>query len=301
MGSYAICTISSSSHLFKVRALCRGLKDLTDADIHCLVTDADAVGIAVGASLHHIGNLKGSVANAILAKYRGDELRWACKPLFILHLLAQGYERVIYVDNDVFFFASPDELFGMLQSSSVLLTPHFYTCNPDAEQHWLEASFRVGLYNAGFVGVSSKGMNAMEWWAKCCAYNVRKSAWRGLFDDQRYLDLLPVIFDGIHVLKHQGCNVAGWNIEMSPRSLSDEGKLLLNGVWPLVFVHFNAFTFRTIMKGDDPFLEPYMKRYVDILKEESPEFSLEASTRLGIDDLGLYFRHLLWKLARLLD
>lgn len=301
MGRSAICTISTASHLFKVRALFKGLDGLTNADMHCLVTDATPMAKDGAISFHGLDSLSGAQAKTIKCKYAGNELRWATKPLFMTHLFQQGYDRVIYVDNDIYFFTSPDFLFDKLGEANMFLTPHFYPADPREEQFWLEANFRVGLYNAGCIGANSSAADALDWWAQCCAYNVKKSAWRGLFDDQKYLDLIPVLFDKVEVLKHHGCNVAGWNKKLSARSMDQNQQVTMNEKWPLVFIHFNVFTFRAILKGWDPFLEPFLKTYLAQLTSFKPHYALADETRLTLADYSRYVRHLIWKMVRILE
>ncbi len=301
MSLVAICTISTSSHLFKVQALFDGLTALTAANMHCLVTTDVVPKTNSHITYHVLDELKGPSSQVIQTKYQDNELRWACKPLFLKYLLDSGYDRVIYVDNDIFFYASPDFLFEQLKSDNILLTPHFYPADPKEEQFWLEANFRVGLYNAGFIGVSKNAISALEWWASCCAYNVKQSGWRGLFDDQKYLDLFPILFENVHILKHAGCNVAGWNKKLSARSVDTNGALLLNERWPLVFIHFNVFTFRAIERGWDPLLLPHLRTYLDYLHRFNPNYSFKQELQLTLSDYSRYLRHLLWKLARLTD
>jgi hypothetical protein len=296
----AICTISTDSHTFKARGLHASLKDRTDADFHCLLTDAPAKKDVSDIIWHANDSLAGDVAGRILDRYRGNALRWALKPIFILHLLNE-YDRVIYVDNDICFYSSPDFLFDELGSQSILLTPHHYPSDPKKEPHWLEASLRVGLYNAGFIGASRSGVEAMQWWAECCAYNVRQSSWRGLFDDQRYLDLLPILFNDVLVLRHKGCNVAGWNIDQCPRSEDVDGSILLDRNWPLVFVHYNAFTIGEILKGKDPLLRPLASEYEALLQGFNEGFSLSGETNRRFSDLKLVARHLIWRMFRFFE
>jgi len=296
----AICTISTHGHIFKADALFHSLRGNTDADLVNLIidrepaTDTDTHGV----TLRGLGSLTVGSAPEILAKYRGDALRWGCKPLIIGQLLQEGYDKVIYVDNDIFFYSSPDFLFNLLDAHTVLLTPHFYPADPTREQHWLEANFRVGLFNAGFVAVGQGGRKAMEWWAGCCAYNIRKSSWRGLFDDQKYLDLLPVLFDDVHILRHKGCNVAGWNTDMCPRSKDDDGSVIIDGEWPLVFVHYNAFTFRMAVIGKDPEIAVLAQQYANLLNRYRTGLTLHHQSRYTFVDMTDLMRHLLWKLQR---
>jgi hypothetical protein len=286
------------SHLFKVRAMARRLRTFCDHEVHCLVTDGEPPIAGDGVIFHRLGELKGDVAQDIIRKYKGDKLRWSCKSLFLIHLLESGVEKAIYVDNDICFTATPQPLFALLNEHSVLLTPHHYAADPQKEQFWLEANYRVGLFNAGFVGVRQDGLEAMRWWARCCAYTVQKSAWRGLFDDQKYLDLMPVLFEGTHIVRDRGCNVAGWNIHTSVRTMDSDGKILICAKWPLRFVHFNPYTLRAIQRGWDPALEPLMSEYVVELREADPAYDVSRETGFGLKDLFEYARHLAWLTLR---
>ncbi|MBL4585554.1 MAG: hypothetical protein JKX84_00645 [Flavobacteriales bacterium] len=298
----AICTISSEGHLFKTKALFHSLSSLTDAAFHCLITDSDAeqeLGDRIGQV--QLSELNSATAQTIKGKYLEDKLRWACKPLLLLYLLEKEYDSVIYVDNDIYFYGSPDFLFEMLVDHSVLLTPHFYNADPTEKQHWLEANFRIGLYNAGFIAASQSGKDALKWWGNCCAYNVKQSSWRGLFDDQRYLDMLPILSDDVHVLKHRGCNVASWNVDQNPRSLNQQGNIILGEKWPLIFIHFNGFTMRAIGKGQDEMLRPHLNAYFANLKEYNPNFTTNIITKYGLSDVLNYLRYLWWMLIRKMD
>lgn len=298
----AICTISTKGHLFKTKALFHSLSGMTDAKFHCLVTDVGNESV-LESEIQQVllSELKDGPATSIKAKYSGDKLRWACKPLLLLHLLNNGYDRVIYVDNDIYFYSSPVFLFDSLNEHSVILTPHNYLASAEERQYWLEATYRIGLYNAGFIGVNQHGKESMQWWAKCCAYNVKKSSWRGLFDDQRYLDLMPVLFDHVHVEKHPGCNVAGWNTDRCQRSLNKDGEVVLNDRWPLVFVHYNGFTMRAILNGSDELLRTHLDSYFQILKKFDPSFSPKRITSYGSMDGVNFLRHICWHIARYFD
>src|SRR5262249_24889505 len=57
------------------------------------------------------------------------------------------------------------------------------------------------------------------------------------FADQRYLDRLPQLFGGIHVISHLGANLAPWNLA-NYRLEWHDGSILIEGRFPLLFFHF---------------------------------------------------------------
>ncbi len=297
----AVCTISTLSHRFKTRALFSSLKKITQADFFALYIDQPLMQESDGLYQVIRINQLNSNETSRLNKYSMDKRRWASKPFLLLHLLNHGYDAVIYVDNDIYFFKSPEFLFEKLEQRSVLLTPHYYPADAKKNQIWLEANFRVGLYNAGFIGVSSKAKEAMQWWGNCCLYNMKKSYSRGLFDDQKYLDLMPVLFDEVEIIRHRGCNVAGWNIETSVRSLNNKGELVFNNEWPLIFIHFNYYTIQQIIAGKDPLLIPFWEEYLSALNKEFPNYNPQKEIGSLKNLLKAYKDMFNFKIKRLFD
>ena len=237
---FSFCTISTSSHLFKAFALANSVAPF-QGFLNILVIDKI---VFLGEKPENINiftltDLKDHIGNQIIDKYKNnkDKLRWALKPVFLAHLLNETNE-VIYVDNDIYFYNDFSFLFHELKTNNILLTPHFYKINTFEDQNWLEANFRVGLYNAGFIGVNQQAILALNWWANCCLYNVKKVFWRGLFDDQKYLDLFPILFDKVKIIKEKGCNLAGWNYLNYHLKRESNGDLVIDDIDKLIFIHF---------------------------------------------------------------
>lgn len=296
----AFCTITTQSHLFKVKALFESLSEYPDIELFCLITDSSVLPNATfGEQYHTLEHLNDVHFEAIKSKYQGDKLRWSLKPVYIKHLLQNGYEKVIYCDNDIFFFDSPQFLFNKLDESDVLLTPHWYPHNPNENQNWLEANFRVGLYNAGFFAANQKSIKALEWWADCCIYNVKKAFNRGMFDDQKYLDLMPIVFENVKVLKHKGCNVAGWNYAEFIIAKKEE-KIFINDKYPLIFIHFTPLSFREFSKNNNLFNQS-LSDYLNVIKKHNPGYSFEKELARTSKDYIFYLQFLYWKLQRLVE
>lgn len=276
------CTITTFSHLYKTWALLDSIKAIDQRSIvHILLIDADKKSVLIPDSitncrLYTVEELISTTSQKIIKKYTGynDKLRWSLKPVFIQHLLLNKISsKIIYVDNDIVFFNDFAFLFDELDKHPVLLTPHRYPTTPDKNQNWLEANFKVGLYNAGFIGANITAINTMEWWAKCCYYRCEKNAIRGLFDDQKYLDLIPIIEPTAKVLNHKGCNVADWNIENCKRVFVN-GKVLIDDIWPIIFMHFNKSTVQSFINGNDELLKSYFDQYILTLKKYKPTLKI---------------------------
>lgn len=294
----AFCTISTKSHLFKSKALLNSISSYSEVRLFCLITDGNE-NIEEQENIHfdNLEVLQSNIAVKIKNKYKGDSLRWALKPIYLKHLLMQGFDEVIYCDNDIYFYNSPNFIFDDLTKHSFILTPHFYKANPFKEQNWLEANFRVGLYNAGFIGVNSKGTDILDWWANCCLYNIKKSYWRGLYDDQKYLDLIPILFKNVKILKHRGCNVAGWNQEETTVE-KQKNAMKINGD-PLVFIHFAALSMELFSNPQNPLHEEWCQ-YIEALKKEKNDFKYIIN-KFQKNTMSAYFYYLRWLIVRKLE
>ena len=296
------CTITTGDHLYKVFALRDSLVQFdNNIMLHVLLVDKTAPPVhAPHIQMYSIKDLgNDAVVDRIRVKYRKDtdRLRWSLKPSFLKFLLSKDdITKAIYLDNDLFFFNDYTFLFEHLNEHSFLLTPHYYDRSPDHDQNWLEANFRAGLFNAGFIGVNKTAVNTLQWWAECCLYRCKKSAFRGTFDDQKYLDLIPVMREDAMILRHQGCNVAEWNRFLCLREVVD-GKVLINGIWPIVFIHFNNTTIREIMDGTEPLLLPFFEQYMQSLKKYKPDIKPANlyRSKAGID----LFKYSIWKFLTL--
>ncbi len=294
----AFCTISTQSHLFKSLTLLESVSAVSNADLFCLVTDCQITDIESDVKFHFLSDLNSLVCSTLKKKYKNDALRWSMKPVYLKFLLDNGYDSVIYCDNDIFFYDSPHFLFEKLEEKSFLLTPHFYPSNPTKNQNWLEANFRVGLYNAGFIGVSKSGIEILDWWTNCCLYNVKKSFWRGLFDDQKYLDLVPVKFDNVEIVKHRGCNLAAWNSDEIDIIKTEKDHFLIDN-YPLIFIHFAALSLEKFSLPES-ILYPAYLHYLNSLKLQNSNFQF-SNSKWTKNGLSSYFYYLRWRFVRLFE
>ena len=223
--------------------------------------------------------IKTGTGRAIYDKYFHTDIhdfRWSMKPVLINYLLTElGMKKVLYCDSDIHFFSSYDFLFNELDTSDILITPHWRSSNP----HFDEANFQIlltsGLYNGGFIGANENATAAMQWWAMACEYMCVKDPARGLFGDQAYLNLLPIYFDNVKIIKHKGCNVANWNMVESKRTNSaDKKTVVIADKYPIVFIHFTSSTIRGIISGEDNLLRPFLVRYNESLKKYNPQIDI---------------------------
>jgi glycosyltransferase involved in cell wall biosynthesis len=180
-------------------------------------------------------------------RYTLLELNTAVKPWMFEHLFARGYDRVVYFDPDIFVFSPLAELDA---ASFLTLTPHLTGSIP-GDAHPSERSILLaGTYNLGFLAVTRQEPFArfLAWWQEKLELQCVVDTQRGLFVDQKWIDLAPGLFPGVTILRHDGYNVAYWNL--AQRRI--EGRRV-NGQ-PLRFFHFSGAdpAFPTLISKHDP-------------------------------------------------
>jgi hypothetical protein len=287
MNVMSFCTISTLDYMPYVGVLYDSLARFNPGvRLSVFISDVRSVDTVVikipsGMRLYGVDDLCAvGIGRKLFEKYYAacmDRFRWTMKPVFLRYLLECGHaEALIYVDNDICFFNDYGFLFDELDTHDILLTPHWRSSDPQADSMNFLSLYTSGLYNGGFVGVRKHAVSALEWWARACLYVCEKNPSKGQFDDQSHLNLLPIYFDNVKIIKHRGCNVANWN-RVECRRVQKDDTVLINGIDPVVFIHFTNSTIRGIVKGDDAFLGPFLKIYEERLKHYGVCLPLNSS------------------------
>jgi hypothetical protein len=162
------------------------------------------------------------------------EYYFTVSPAWILFVLNSEPEAewVTYLDSDLFFFASPDPIYREMNDAVFGIIPHRFSKG-------LEDQLRFGIYNVGWVSVRrcDEGIAALRWWRERCIEWCYDRVEGDRFADQRYLDRLPELFTGVHVIEHLGANLAPWNFA-DFRVEWRNGAVVVEERYPLLFFHF---------------------------------------------------------------
>jgi hypothetical protein len=278
------CTIITADYLPKAIVLYKSLK-VYDENVllEVLIVDehnsSSLAPVPEGIHIVSVKNLSGNpLLDSIYERYAHpyiDHFRWALKPLFLSYLI-ERFDKVIYVDCDIYFTNDYTFLLRELDQSSVLLTPHWHSIDPVKNERSFIATFTEGIFNAGFIAVNKHSTDALQWWLHACHFKMGSFANIGIQDDQKYLDIFPVFFEGTKIIQHKGCNVAAWNTENCRRTLIN-GNVLINDEFPIIFIHFNDMLIKQILRGHDPLLVPFLDQYVKLFEAEG--FSLSSFTK----------------------
>lgn len=179
---------------------------------------------------------------AMRQRYTPAELCFALKPFLIGALLAAGHDQVHYVDADCQAYASLAPLIADLAVADVLLTPHSLSPIPDDGRTPAALTvLRSGVFNGGYIGVrnTAAGRAFAHWLAAMTERQAHNRPDDGMCGDQRWLDLVPVLFPGLAICRRPGANVAYWNLHERALGRDADGRYTVSGE-PLMFFHFSG-------------------------------------------------------------
>jgi glycosyltransferase involved in cell wall biosynthesis len=281
--SFVACTIVSKNYLPFARVWARSLAaQHPEAQLFVLLVDRVDGRFDPAAEpfelveVEALGNVPDFQAFAF--KYTVLELNTAVKPFFLEHLFARtGTRKLIYFDPDILVFQPLTELLALLDQHAYVLTPHL-TAPIEDDRHPSElAILQSGSYNLGFVALSRCEAvdHLVRWWQERMTEHCVVDLERGLFVDQKWMDLAPGLFAGAFVLRRPGYNMAYWNLH--ERRLAGEATAPTVNGEPLVFFHYSGFDPRNLSRiskhqnrftlGDLPELKALFQLYRDRLLE----------------------------------
>ena len=175
-------------------------------------------------------------------KYSILELSTAVKPFFLDWLFRNyGFDNVIYLDPDIRVYSSLAGIEAALEKFNIVLTPHLTNPLEDDRQPTELQILRAGAYNLGFIALSAcpEVERFLRWWQSHLYDHCAVDLLRGLFVDQRWIDLVPGMFSGVYILREPGYNAAYWNAVHRPIVRLKEH--LVIGDQPLYFFHFSGY------------------------------------------------------------
>lgn len=249
----AVFTIASRNYFGVVKTLMDSLEK-TNADYDRFVGVADEVNdefasMAWNFNLLSLEDIEIPNKKNMLFRYTILELNTAIKPfVFKTLFLKYGYDRVIYIDPDIYVYHKLDKIDNAFEEGhEIVLTPHFTGNWPEDDKLPNEVSImQAGVYNLGFLALSksSNTINLLDWWGgkleKLCVVAIEK----GIFVDQKWMDLVPGLFEKVFILRDEGYNVAYWNLSHRKASKKN-GEYYFNDQL-LIFFHYSGLNSKSI-------------------------------------------------------
>ena len=212
------------------------------------------------------------------------EFNTSLKAIAIKHIIEKYNQKTFYCDSDLFFLQDLSFAIKLLDDFDIILTPHHVESEGDCSDFGM---LRNGVFNAGFIGINGKnGIKFVHWWSQKLAAYCLLEPEEGLFVDQKWLDLVPSLFESVYILRHPGYNLAYWNIRARGGVCKET-----------VFLHLSGIDLRKALSAGGPIskystfkvdqqfsdiLAPYFKTY----EKEEKDFYKSA---IPVSGWGLCF------------
>ncbi|MGY8768190.1 MAG: hypothetical protein ACKVH8_07145 [Pirellulales bacterium] len=262
----AFVTVVSSNYLHFAKALgdtiarvhpeCKLIACVSDWDQVPAVESRENILWVLGSELITDGSF-----HRYAFKYDAMEFTTSFKPRIVQWALEQDYQNVVFLDGDIQLYQRLDEITDDPSDFGVCLTPHLLSPLPKdgltpEEDNFLSA----GVYNTGFVAVrnNENGLKFTRWWtdrlSNICIIDIAGNQ----FVDQKWVDLVPSLFDGVKILRRPGFHSAYWNLHGCIVTGDDQGSVLIDG-HPLTLFHYSGF---------DPHLPSDLSKHQDRIQLE---------------------------------
>lgn len=247
MNSKAVFTILSHNYLGQALALEKSFQSYhSDVDFYFVIIDRKTPeAIESIKDLNVIWAEELGINNYWRHAFKFDVIEWSTniKPFVARSLLLQ-YEKILYLDPDLYFYQNVDWIFSELSNCSVVVTPHattpIYDQHPQGDLEWM----RVGTFNLGFIGMRNTQETDLflNWWGQRCLSDGYLETSNGVFVDQKWVTLAMGFYPGIKILFNKGINVASWNLHERKLATTLPTPMLEDGS-PLYFFHFSGFNY----------------------------------------------------------
>lgn len=239
-------TVATASYLPQAMVMAKSIKKQMPGCkvIVCLVEEKmpDAVKNSSFDEVILAKNLGFSNFNRFIFQYNQFEGANACKAQLLIYLLRtyQKHDYFIFLDSDTKAFGPFDEMIEYLTENEIIISPHFIHVNPKKPFYYLEIIQRSGIFNTGLFAIKRGGRSErfLRWWADLLLKYCYKDSQKGLWNEQKWLDLALGPFD-FYIQKDPGYNVGPWNFHERLLTLTDNGSYLVNGR-PLRLFHFSG-------------------------------------------------------------
>lgn len=176
-------------------------------------------------------------------KYNAFELSNAARPH--AHRFFRDHtncDQWIYLDADIFPVNSLEQLMDLEDQSQIFISPHRTKPSNDILKPQGESRLlQNGAYNSGFLALKrgDESNRFIEWFVHCC--NIKcYDRHEYCFVDQLWLNLVPTLFESVHIVKNPGVNIGYWNIDERPLKYNSEGVLTVDNL-PVMFLHFSGW------------------------------------------------------------
>ncbi|MCM1221966.1 MAG: hypothetical protein NC548_46590 [Lachnospiraceae bacterium] len=238
-----VFTSICANYLHKARTLATSVKqNIPDAHFFVCLTERERMSATNYTDFDEVVLSKEMWAGnfeRFIYKHAIVEASTAVKGRFFQYLMEKYPDEnaFVYLDPDCYVYSDFTELKELLQKKPIVLCPHLlHPGNIDMEL----SSTAHGVYNLGFLAVnhSEEAGRFIDWWAERLYLFCYDDIKRGIFTDQKWIDLAPCFFD-VEILKHDGYDFAPWSL-LNCGMTKEDSRYFVQG-FPLRFIHFSGY------------------------------------------------------------
>ena len=194
-------------------------------------------------------------------KYDLTEFCTSIKPGVFKYLFAQGYDKVLYFDPDIYIFSSINTILQRLEDYDMVLTPQIVGIHIDYTGEHPEWAMNVnGIFNLGFCGMRKSLITdkIILWWQKRLKTECFADRSIGNFTDQKWMDWMPGLLGNeyLYISHNLGMNMAPWNYferELFKKDDTLYVRFRTNDnpqhEFRLVFIHFAGYDYHKMKQG----------------------------------------------------
>ncbi|HEY5370599.1 MAG TPA: hypothetical protein VIJ75_16560 [Hanamia sp.] len=195
-------------------------------------------------------------------KYSIVEFNTSVKASYFKYIFNQDPElnTVCYLDPDISVYYSLQILEDAFKDNDILLTPHIQSpIGLDGKGPGENNFLNYGLYNLGFIGIHRNCTvpgGFLDWWEERILSVGFHDTLNGFFVDQLWINLVPLFYEKVKILKDLGLNAAPWNLHERKIVEAENNTFKMGDGSPLYFYHFSNFKFKEPEK-----MSGYYNRY----------------------------------------
>lgn len=310
-----IFTICAKNYLAQAYTLGQSIKH-HEPDTDFFIIVSDFIGdIELNNSFTHLSPKILSEINIedLSFKYNVIEFSTAIKPFFITYFFKKNYDKVVYLDPDMYIYNNLNIIYNNLDDYDFIITPHI-------RKHYIEFNgstseeeiLFVGIYNLGFFAVrnTSISLRFIKWWEEKLKEQCYADKFDALHVDQKWLDFLPSFFpENVLIEKSPTINMASWSIHEV--EFQEINEIYYIDEQPLVIYHFSGID---ILDDDNinkkqskfnlsnkPEYKNLFKKYRDTVKKLNFEYYNKLNYSYDYFENGVFIDAYLRRIYRSLD
>lgn len=215
----ACATIAAKSYLSFARVLARSFRH-HHPDVPFLVLLADEIDGYFDPALEpfeliRLEDLGLGRLERLRFQYAQQPFSYALTPSLLAHLIERGFSKVVFIKQEGLVLGNFASLFQQLDTASIVLTPHLLTPLEGTDRIARELNIlQSGSFNVGILGVSAgdETHRFLSWWQDRVRTHCRHAVTEGMHYEQRWLDLAPALFSGVHILRDPSYNIGHWSL-----------------------------------------------------------------------------------------